>query len=415
MTVDKSKKNILIIVQHLSRGGAEKCAANLSMMLSEEFNVYIIIFFSEEFFKISYEYHGELHCLNQPLPTSLFQKSKNTIHRITALRKFKKKYNIDLSISFLFSADFPNIISRGKDKTLIAISTYLSSNVATMKKKHWIKTFYPRADKLVALNARGRKDLIENFNVDPHKATVIPNFYDTEQITKNAKAPLLEWSNTEQYLKLLQVGRFSHPKGQWHLLRIFKHVLAKVPNARLNIVGQGDLKEFLKNYAETIGLRVQDLEGKEDKTPDFDNHDVIFTGFCSNPFKYMRAADLFLFTSIYEGFPNAIAEAMVCSSTVLSSNCTTGPQELIAPDVKGDIEQYPLQTDYGILFPPFDGEIPAADAPILSEEQLWVDAITAYAADKMIFDGIGVKAKERIKEYDKSNVKTAWIKLCQNV
>jgi len=413
--MNQDKRNLLIIIQHLCRGGAEKCAANLSKMLSEEFNVYVITFFSEEYHEVSYEHHGELHCLNQPLPDTLIQKLKNTIQRIIALRKFKKKYNIDVSISFLFSADFPNVISRVGDKTIIAISTYLSSNVGSMKKKHWIKTFYPKANKLVALNPRGQKDLIDNFNVLPEKATVIPNFYDTAKISKSAEEPLPEWNNTRKYIKMLQVGRFSHPKGQWHLLRIFKHVLDKIPNARLSLVGRGELKDFLKDYGKTLGLKIQDLENVKNKTPDFDNYHVVLTGFCSNPFKYIRAADLFLFTSIYEGFPNALAEAMICGSTILSSNCTTGPQELLAPDIEEDIKNYPLQTDYGILFPPFDGEIPAADAPILNEEQMWVDTITKYVADKTTFEVMGENAKERIQEYDKSNVKTAWIKLCQNI
>jgi len=112
-------KNLLIIIHHLGKGGAEKCAANLSNLMEGKFKVYVVTFFSRESFPVSYEYSGELHCLDQQIATSPFQKIRNTIQRVRALRKFKKKHNIDVSVSYLFGGDMVNILpmQRGEAKT----------------------------------------------------------------------------------------------------------------------------------------------------------------------------------------------------------------------------------------------------------------------------------------------------------
>lgn len=407
-----AKKNILIIVPHLSRGGAERSAAKLSELLDAEFNVYIVTFFDQKLFTQSYSYKGELHSLNQKVSNSAVHKIINAIQRITFLWKFKKKYQIDTSISYLFNADTANILSKRQDKTIASIRTHLSTNKHALARKKQMKKLYPKADKIITQNKRGQEDLIENFNVPSKKTMVVPNFYDIAEIDQDTQVPVSEWNNTEQYIKLIQVGRMNYPKGQWHLLRILKHTLTDVPNARLIIIGSGELRSYLKDYAAQLGLRVQDLTDTDDKTPDFEQYHVILNGFSANPFKYLYAADIFLFTSLYEGFPNALAEAMICACTVMSTDCETGPRELIAPNIH-HIENYPLHTDYGILFPNFNGKKIPPELPILPEEQLWVDTIKTYAKDTTIFEGMGKNAKERMGEYDKNEVRQMWINILE--
>lgn len=401
-------KNLLIIIHHLDKGGAEKCAANLSNLMDGEFKVHIVTFFSEELFEVSYEYSGEIHCINQQIATSALHKIRNTIQRIRFLRKFKKQYNIDVSVSYLFSGDMVNIVSKRKDKTVLALSSFLSAN-ATGRTKDLIKRFYNKADQVVALNERGSTDAVENFNIPAQKIKVIPNFYDSAAILEKYNAPVPEWSNTDEYFKFIQVGRFTYAKGQWHLLRIFRQLLDTQPQARLIIAGVGEMKDYLVEYAAQLNISLQDLCDTDDKTPDLGNHQVVLLGFTSNPFKYLRESDAFLFTSIYEGFPNALAEAMICAMPVFSTDCTTGPRELIAPNK--DIENYPLQTENGVLFPAFSGEKTAADAPILEEEQLWANTLHQYIDNTQLFGNIGQNAQKRMEEFDKENVKRMWIEI----
>ncbi len=410
-TVDvKQKKNLLIIIPHLSRGGAERSAAKLSALLHEEFNLYIVTFFDAKLFNKPYPHKGELHSLNQKQTNSRIRKVINTIQRIIFLRKFKKKYRIDATVSYLFNADMANILSKRNDKVIISIRTHLSTSKRASAQKKKMKKLYPKADQVIVQNKRGLEDLSENFGVQKEKIHVIPNFYDLEQIQQQAEHSISEWENTQQYLKLIQLGRLSDPKGQWHLLRIFKHTLAKIPQARLIIIGAGELKEYLIKYATTLDISVQDLCESEEKTPDFEKYQVVLHGFSSNPFKYLKAADLFLFTSIYEGFPNALAEAMICGSIVMSTDCPIGPKELIDPDMT-DIDTYPVYTEYGALFPAFKGEKIPADAPMLEEEQLWVDALIQYSKNKASMQKMGVKAQKRMKEYDKKTVFYTWMEI----
>lgn len=400
-------KNLLIIIHHLDRGGAEKCAANLSNLMKGRYNVHVVIFFSKDLFPISYEYSGKLHCLEQQIAKSPIHKIRNTLQRISALRKLKKQLDIDVSVSYLFNGDFSNILSKGREKIVLALSNFLSAN-ETGFRKYLIKRFYNKADRIIALNERGRKDAIENFNVKPSITRTIPNFYDSADILQKYHVPTPDWSATEDYFNFIQVGRFTHAKGQWHLLRIFRQILNEKPYARLLIVGIGEMKNYLLEYANQLGMNVQDFCDTDEKIPDLKYHQVVFLGYTTNPFKYLRIADAFLFTSIYEGFPNALSEAMICGMPVFSTDCTTGPRELIAPD-QSHIQNYPLQTKYGVLFPPFDGEQIDADTPILEEEQLWIDTLQQYIDNTKLFGNIGENAQKRMQEFDKENVKRMWI------
>jgi len=105
---------------------------------------------------------------------------------------------------------------------------------------------------------------------------------------------------------------------------------------------------------------------------------------------------------------------MICGMPVFSTDCKTGPRELIAPDTK-DIENYPHQTNCGILFPAFNGEQIEADATILEEEQLWIDTLDKYIDNPELFGNIGENAQKRMEEFDKENVKQMWIETLNTV
>ena len=93
---------------------------------------------------------------------------------------------------------------------------------------------------------------------------------------------------------------------------LLKLVLEKTP-VRLMILGDGPEKEKLTHLAFQMGL----------------SKDVAFLGFQENPFKYMKKASVFVLSSLQEGFGNVIIEAMACGAPVISTNCPTGPGEII--------------------------------------------------------------------------------------
>jgi len=403
-------KKLLILIPHLNRGGAERSAAKLSELLQHEFDIHIVIFFDVRVLEPSFPYVGKFTSIGQRPAPSFLLKIKNMIERVVFLRKYKRENGIEVSLSYLYGADIINVMSRQNDKVLITLRTFQSKSLSGRLEQALTKRLYPKADAIIGQNERMLKDIVDNFGAKSERTTVIPNSYNTKKILDKYHEPFSEWNNTDAYRKFIQVGRFESAKGQWHLLRIFKEVVKNTPNARLFIVGRGTLRDYLTNYARDLGLSLQDLSGSEDKTPDLAQHQVILVGFASNPFKYLRQSELFLFTSIFEGFPNALAEAMICGSRVLSTDCTTGPRELIAPNQK-NISNYPLQTDYGVLFPPFSGEKIAADTPILPEEQLWIDTINEYARQPESFSDMGTNAQIRMQEFDEENIKHLWLKV----
>jgi glycosyltransferase involved in cell wall biosynthesis len=111
--------------------------------------------------------------------------------------------------------------------------------------------------------------------------------------------------------RVLSVGRLKPVKNLSLLIRAFSTVSGH--NARLMIVGDGDEKETLISLSKSLGIADR----------------VIFVGFQLNPAAFYQTADLFVLSSKYEGFGNVIVEAMASGTSVVSTNCLSGPSEIL--------------------------------------------------------------------------------------
>jgi glycosyltransferase involved in cell wall biosynthesis len=165
---------------------------------------------------------------------------------------------------------------------------------------------------------------------------------------------------------LLACGRLKALKGFDYLIDALVAVRKTVP-AHLWIVGEGEERSALELKIKRLGL-----EGC-----------VRLVGFQENPFKYMAAADVFVLSSLYEGFGNVIVEAMACGVPVVATNCPYGPGEIIE-DGKN-----------GILAPPADAAALAA-------------AILRVLKDEDIRKKLSIEGKNRASDFNAHTIAAAY-------
>lgn len=190
---------------------------------------------------------------------------------------------------------------------------------------------YPQSDAVVALSAGVGADLKQL--VPAIKPLVIYNAGVDPDVITAAQSTPPETLPSGQKL-IVACGRLNPQKGYSYLLDAFKDVSASL-KAQLWILGEGELRASLESQIKSLGL----------------TDSVRLLGFKTNPYQYIARADLFVLSSLFEGFGNVIVEAMACGTPVVATDCPYGPAEIITPGVNG------------LLVPPADS--PALSAAIL--------------------------------------------------
>ncbi|HWR58597.1 MAG TPA: glycosyltransferase [Thermodesulfovibrionales bacterium] len=176
-----------------------------------------------------------------------------------------------------------------------------------------VRFFYGFADSVIAVSEGVKQDLVESFGLEEDKIRIIYNPIDLNRISGLIKGAVRPQLFEGHGPVIIAVGRLVRQKGFSVLLKAFKRVSEQI-NARLVIIGEGPEREALEGEARQLNLT-----GK-----------VRLIGFMDNPYAYLSKADLFVLSSYYEGFPIALIEALACGVPVISTDCKSGPREILA-------------------------------------------------------------------------------------
>lgn len=194
-----------------------------------------------------------------------------------------------------------------------AVSLDLNPGIKTSVLRVLMRWLYPRARHIVAVSKGVADDLEILLNINASRISVIPNPIVNANILLLSNQPVSHpWFLNKSIPVVLAAGRLAPEKDFETLLRAFGRAREK-RRLRLMILGEGELRSSLEALTEKLGLK----------------EDVALPGFIDNPFAYMRQADVFVLSSRWEGFGNVLVEAMACGVPVISTDCPSGPAEIL--------------------------------------------------------------------------------------
>lgn len=297
----------IFVINSLSGGGAEKVFSKLMKMIDSDqkrqYDMEVIILDEKE----------ELYSLPESITIHRLGNKFGVIGQTYRYIKLIKMIQPDFVVSFLFRSNWCNIIGAKLFNYKSLLSERGNTNARLRGeflslKKMIIKFVFSGGDTTICVS-KGVGDCLKNdYGISPDKISILNNSYNLVDIRNKAKCSAIEGLEPGY---ILAIGRLVKLKGFDDLITAFsKSKLSR----ELVILGDGEELESLKLHAKDAGIGDR----------------VKFLGFVSNPYPYMGSAHSFVLSSHFEGFPNAMVEAMSLCKPVISS-LTDGPVDILQP------------------------------------------------------------------------------------
>lgn len=240
---------------------------------------------------------------------------------VTAIPKLVAYLRRERPLAMLSTLDHANLaaliaakIARARTRSVIRLPTTLSiasdhASGLNNKMKFWLlKWLYPLADHIIGISRGCAEDAIKFATLPPDRVTFIYNPIDIDKVF----GQLEEAYDIPQVPVILSVSRLGPEKNLETLIRAFSIIYTQRP-AHLIMLGEGSQRQALTDLAATLGLE----------------NAVSMPGFVDNPYAYMAKADVFVLSSIREGFGNVLIEALACGCPIVSTDCPSGPAEIL--------------------------------------------------------------------------------------
>jgi len=216
--------------------------------------------------------------------------------------------------------NFPLLLVIHQNNQLSTLAHY-DKRILVRLLPFFAKVLYPLADKIVAVSNGVAQDIANITDLPAKQIKIIYNPIITKQIFLRAKeTPSHQWFTNLKKPIILSAGRLTRQKDFSTLIKAFAQVLEKL-DCQLVIIGEGENRLELEQL-------ISDL-----KLEKF----VALPGFAENPYNYIKRASLFVISSAWEGLPFVLVEAMALGTPVVSTNCPSGPNEILKGGKYGDL------------------------------------------------------------------------------
>ena len=320
---------ISLFIPNLDGGGAERVMLHLAEGFAERgFDVDLVVAQAEGAYLSKIPETIRLVNLDARSPVILF--------KTLALKRYLKQEQPTFLISTLdifSSATWAKRLAGVSTQVVMCVQTNLSQqfrdrHAMLMQKIKWavVRYFYPWADAIVTASEGVARDIEQHAKISMQRMTVIHNPVVTSDFTEKAQEAIAHsWFADNQPPVLLGVGRIVKQKSFATLIQAFALVRQHCP-ARLMILGDVDPRE--PEVKPELDLLIKKF-GLQD--------DVLFLGFVENPYAYMARANVFVLSSIYEGFGNVVAAAIAAGTPVVSTDCESGPAEILNKGQYGEL------------------------------------------------------------------------------
>ena len=354
-------KKLLFVISSLCGGGAERVVIHqINHLNKDKYDIFLVIFENK------LDYRKDL--VSPVRIVCLYKKSRWDFFKlILQLRGLICDYKPAVVIS---SLNYTNIVTvlasmfmKRKFRVILCEQNYPRKYLSEVRlgylKKWLMKLTYRKADGIVSVSKGIKRVLVEDFNIRSEKIITIYNPISLETVReesqKEIEHPFFKDKNAQV---IISAGRLVEQKRFDRLLRAFSLVRIKQEKVHLIILGKGPLRKELEALSSQLNI----------------NKCVDFVGFKSNPYAWISKADLFVLSSDFEGFPMVLLEAMACGTAVISTDCPSGPGEIITNGENGMLT-------------------PLADEKTLSE------AILVLLKDEKLMKKFSEEGKKRAEDF----------------